>query len=397
MTVTVREPTGAIPPPIMLFTGAAGTGKSYQAAQFTGSPKVGDSFWIEIGKDERTADWYKRVPGAKYLIVDHNGTWPEIVEAAKVAAARAKASWVKTKKVPVIVVDSANGEWRMLSRYAEWKARNTKAARGILSKDPNAEIQVSSTHWNAATKRHQDFLDALADSPAIVVLLCRSELVTVFDAQGQPKANEKTWSIQGQRGLLGYVDVAAQLHLAEEPELLKLRDVTGGVIPGKDAALRLKQETFSLEWLVFERYGLDPENMAQREVKPMDANMLMPDDHVVPEDGGGYDPPRPPWQRRMSDEEMVTFAHQGVDKLLAAADRDSAVRLWEVIKNHEAAGLNVADRLTGEDREVLGVQDDQSVTLLELANMVGPYVKKHGRAVRAPLDAAPQLAEVAAA
>lgn len=386
MTLKTRKPTGAAMPPIVLLAGETDSGKSVLAAKFTGSEKVGRCFWIQIGKDERTADWYGRVKGANYEIVEHDGTWPSIMEAARDVATEAEKEFKKTGKVPVITVDSMNGEWKMLSRFAEWKARNSKSARRTLAQDPNADITIGSTYWNAATKRHEDLCDTLADTPAILVLICRANLVTEFDKAGQPLAGQKTWSIQGQKGLLGYVDIGVQLFLTEDPELLKLKSVEDGIVPGKDSSRRVGGSQFSLEWLVFERYGLDPANMARREVPAMDANQIMPGEEVSEEDP---QPPRPIRHRPPSAEEIARAATKGVDLLLVADNQAKADELLRVAKNSTARDTDVSGLLTDDDREVLDVAEGTAVTLLQLAERVVPYVAKHSRAVRAPLDSAP--------
>jgi hypothetical protein len=395
MTLKTRKPTGAAMPPIVLVVGETDSGKSVESAKFTGSDKVGRSFWFQIGKDERTADWYGRVEGANYDIVEHDGTWPSIMEAARDVAAEAEKEFKKTGKVPTITVDSMNGEWKMLSRFAEWKARNSKASRRILAQDPNADITVGSTCWNAATKRHDDFLDTLADSPAIIVLICRSNLVTEFDKSGQPLAGQKTWSIQGQKNLLGYADIGVQLHLTEDPELLKLKSVENGIIPGKNSSRRLDGAQFSLEWLVFERYGLDPQNMARREVQSGDANMVMPGEEVSEDDSH----PRPPRGGRPQPtaEELDEIAKASVASILAAGTREATTQQWREANGSPARDVDVSKYLTVVDRETLGMGEQEQIVLVALAERVGRYVAKHGRAVQATAEGAPVEAQTEAA
>ena len=57
-----------------------------------------------------------------------------------------------------------------------------------------------------------------------------------------------------------------------------------------------------------------------------------------------------------------------------------------------AAGVDVLGLLSQEDREFLGVPDDEPLTLATFATKAGQYVVKFGRAVRAPLDASASAA-----
>ena len=77
MTLRTRKPTGVPSWPLILLAGEAKTGKTYRAAEFTGDENVGRAFWLDLA--EGCADEYGLVPGADYEIVDHDGTWIDIV------------------------------------------------------------------------------------------------------------------------------------------------------------------------------------------------------------------------------------------------------------------------------------------------------------------------------
>ena len=72
-----HRPTGATSWPLILVAGAPKTGKSYTVAELTGSDLIGETFWIEFG--EPTAEEYGQVPGARYILAEHDGTFNDVL------------------------------------------------------------------------------------------------------------------------------------------------------------------------------------------------------------------------------------------------------------------------------------------------------------------------------
>lgn len=102
-----RKPTGAVPWPLVLVEGAEKTGKSWALAEFTASEKVGQAYWLDLG--EGAADEYAAIPGANYLVIEHDGTWADIV--GQVSAVRQEAQRAHTagEKPGLKVPTTANG------------------------------------------------------------------------------------------------------------------------------------------------------------------------------------------------------------------------------------------------------------------------------------------------
>ncbi|TQF05579.1 hypothetical protein E6W39_29285 [Kitasatospora acidiphila] len=67
-----------MPFPLVLIEGEEGAGKTYSAAQFSSSELIGQMYWIDL--DEGSADEYAAIPGANYLIIEHDGTYRDIFE-----------------------------------------------------------------------------------------------------------------------------------------------------------------------------------------------------------------------------------------------------------------------------------------------------------------------------
>ena len=70
--------------PMIMLAGVEGSGKTWAAAEATGMPIIGRSFFIEVG--ESMADEYGAVPGAQFEIIEHDGTFRQILGAAQWAA-----------------------------------------------------------------------------------------------------------------------------------------------------------------------------------------------------------------------------------------------------------------------------------------------------------------------
>src|SRR5690349_8563430 len=104
--VDCHEPTCSVPWPTVLIEGEEKSGKSTETARFTGCGRFSQSFWLELGT-EGTAEWYGKVPGAKYQVLEHDGKFATIK--AKIAQVHAYAEWTVEQGLPPIcfVFDSA--------------------------------------------------------------------------------------------------------------------------------------------------------------------------------------------------------------------------------------------------------------------------------------------------
>lgn len=266
MTLRTRKPTGAVPWPCVLVEGQEKSGKSWAIAELSASKKVGQTYWLDLA--EGAADEYGAVPGANYEIVDHDGTWSDIVEQVDDIRALAQETLDKRQKPVVLGVDSMTLEWEMLSRYAEDRARGSRAGRKILEQDPKAEVPISTTHWNAATARHRQLMAKLLTFPGIVVLTARGKEVAEMGKDGNPIPNRKTYRVEGQKGLGFDVTAWVRMYRDQHPELIGARSVHAGLVPGKDSARTLPG--FTLEKLIFDLLRCDPTKAHVRDARQLD-------------------------------------------------------------------------------------------------------------------------------
>lgn len=200
-----RRPSGQAAYPIALLAGVEGGGKSWTAAAATGLPYFKRSFWLEVG--EQMADEYGDVPGADYEIIDHDGSYRQILAACRWAAAESKKSGPG-----VFVFDSMSELWSMLSDEAQLEA-NARAARKGRTKRDGGEADIAPDLWNKAKDRSNDVMDALREFNGLVLLTCRLEHQNVIGDGGAP-TGEKVWKMRTHKDVPFYAQVIMQ---AREP------------------------------------------------------------------------------------------------------------------------------------------------------------------------------------
>ncbi|MGW0562967.1 hypothetical protein ACWDZ4_20665 [Streptomyces sp. NPDC003016] len=196
---TTNKPNGSPSWPMLLLAGTEKSGKSYEAAKFSGSDLVGRTFWIEVGEGE--GHHYGAVPGARYELVRHDGTYRDILDAVRWAAWQPRG---EDGKPNAIVLDSVSILWELLGDEQAVIARRRAAERAARQKNPAppdpTDYTITTDQWNVAKRRWALVIDALRHHDGPVILCARMDEVTVFDAAGQP-TKDRTWKIQAEKKL----------------------------------------------------------------------------------------------------------------------------------------------------------------------------------------------------
>jgi hypothetical protein len=270
MTLRTRKPTGAVPWPVILLEGGEKSGKSYTAALLSASPKVGRTVWLDL--NEGAADEYGKIPGARYEVIEHDGTWPSII--GQVADAKEEAAKAaEAGEMPlVLVIDSMTAEWDMLKDWADHRARNTDANRAKLARDPNAEIQVTMNLWNDANSRHRKLMTILMTFPGIVIITARGKDVAAMDAKGRPVEGTKEYRVEGNKNLAFDASCWVRMFRDKPAVVVGARSVHAGVRPGKDKPKELDPD-WTLEWLIFEKLQCDPKAAHVRNLAELQPEM----------------------------------------------------------------------------------------------------------------------------
>jgi len=212
MALKTRKPTGKAPWPMLLIAGVEKSGKSYACAKFSASDMVGRTFYIEVG--EGAADQYGALPGARYEIVEHDGSWAGILDAVEAAVAEPSDGG----KPNCIVIDSMTELWGLLCD--EQQAIADKRGKQTITMD----------QWNAAKKRWRRVVDAARAHRGPVLLTARYEQVTVMK-DGKP-TTEKEWKVRAEKDLTFEVDGIITMAEPRAPHIAGIRTVAFDVPPG---------------------------------------------------------------------------------------------------------------------------------------------------------------------
>jgi len=261
MAPRTRKPTGRVPWPLVLVEGAEKSGKSWACAQLSASPKVGTTYWIDLG--EGAADEYGAIPGARYEIIVHDGSWANIVgeidEVRQVAAEEAAAG----RPPVVLVIDSMTAEWDLLKDVADAKARTRLKTKG-RAVPQGEEVKISMDLWNDVGARHRRLMTTLMTFPGIVVMTARGRDVAALDDSGKPIEGRKDYKVEGHKNLA--FDASAWVRLSRDhaPLVVGCRSVHAGIRPGVDRPR--PAPSFTLEWLIFDVLKCDPSTARVRDL-----------------------------------------------------------------------------------------------------------------------------------
>lgn len=220
MPIKTRKPTGKAPWPVLLIAGVEKSGKSYSCAKFSASNMVDRTFYIEVG--EGAADQYGALPGARYEIVEHDGSYAGILEAVEAAVAEPASNG----KPNCIVLDSATELWGLLCD--EQQSIATKRGKGVITMD----------QWNSAKKRWRKVIEVLRSHSGPVLLTARYEQVTVMK-DGKP-TTDKEWKVRAEKDLVFEVDGMITMTQPRAPHIAGIRTVAfdvpqGGFTPSNAA------------------------------------------------------------------------------------------------------------------------------------------------------------------
>ncbi|MFZ1363074.1 MAG: AAA family ATPase [Candidatus Nanopelagicales bacterium] len=234
MTLQTRKPTGKPPWPFLLLAGVQKSGKSWAASMMSASDLIDRTFWIEVG--EGAADQYGALPGARYEIVEHDGSLRAILGAIH-----------DIKQLPTdgkphaIVIDSMTELWDLLVDEQQRKA-NEKRNR--------QEAQITLDQWNVAKKRWKNIIDALRTHNGPVVVTARLDEVMVMGDDGKP-STAREWKVKAEKNLPYEVDGIVEMPKPGVAILTGVRSVTVHTPPNG-----LPLDDFSIDSL-WRQLGLD--------------------------------------------------------------------------------------------------------------------------------------------
>lgn len=269
----VRKPTGTVPWPFILVEGGEKSGKSWAAAMLSTSDKVGRVLWMDWG--EGASDEYGAIPGARYEVIEHDGSWVSRIGQIEAAKAMAQSIRDNDGKPVVLVIDSGTAEWEEQKDWASARARTTRANRAKLERDPNAEITVPMNCWNDAAARHHRLMTLLLTFPGIVVMTARGSEVAVVE-NGKPVEGQKTYRVEGHKNLAYDASCWIRLSRDAKPVIVGARSVHHGLRPGIDPPLRLADD-WTLENIIFDVLKCDPATAHTRDLAQPAPEVMTPE------------------------------------------------------------------------------------------------------------------------
>lgn len=215
MTLKTRKPTGLPSWPILLIAGTEKAGKTYAAAAASASDLIGRTLWVAIGEDQ--PDEYGAIPGARFEIVEHDGTYRGILGALDECARELDGA----DKPGLIVIDSGTRLWNLLSDEAQATA-NARAARKGKNGDGDAPIAMDL--WNTAKQRWDHVMDCLRDHQGPSIVTARLDLTAVVNDKGDP-TKDKAWKVQAHKSLPFDVGAIVELPAPGEAVLTGVRSL----------------------------------------------------------------------------------------------------------------------------------------------------------------------------
>lgn len=245
-----RRPTGQVAWPLILLEGDEKAGKSYAAYSLSADERVGRTFVVEFG--EGIADEYKAL--GPYEIVEHNGTYPDVLAQVKAACAEP----TEPGKPNVVVIDQMTEMWDLLNSWAEHRARGTKSAKQKLKGDPDATIEIPPFLHNEKRDRWYKVLNTMRHTPVIGVLVCRGQEVTKFE-NGQPVAGQTDYSIHGHKGTPFAVKAHVRMTKPHRATLLAVAALEADLPAGG----RVLADANPLAELVFDVLGCGADSVAR--------------------------------------------------------------------------------------------------------------------------------------
>ncbi|MBB3083994.1 hypothetical protein [Geodermatophilus sabuli] len=298
-----RKPTGRVPWPCILLEGDEKAGKSWSLAQFSASDKIGALYWIDL--NEGAGDEYGAIPGANYQIIEHDGSYAQVLTAVQAVKAQARRAADAGEPPLVLGIDTGSAIWDGLKDWASDRAAKSARNRELLKRDPNAEITISQNLWNDAGARWRKLQTELLTFPGIVVVTARGKEVTEVDANGRPIEGQKTWSVQTHREFPYAASVWVRLRRGRRPLIVGARSVHVGIKPNTDPAKEVTDPAATgrlLEWLVFDALKCDPGTAHVRDLVSFHGGGLLdherteevpagrPDTRPAPRPGGRPEP-----------------------------------------------------------------------------------------------------------
>lgn len=246
LELKTRQPTGKPSWPILLLAGAEKAGKTYSAAEASASTLIGRTLWVGIGED--APDEYGALPGARFEIVEHDGTYRAILATLTACAAQPS----KPAKPNLLVLDSATRLWDLLcdEQQVEANRRARVKAEKYKRPVPDEDATITVDQWNTAKQRWAHVIDVLRAHQGPSIVTARLESVVVM--KDDKPTTDRTWKVKAEKSLPYDVGCIVEMPTRGETYLAGVRSLR---FKGDDSG-RTEYRPFTVEKL-WRDLGLD--------------------------------------------------------------------------------------------------------------------------------------------
>ncbi len=259
-----REPTGKPSMPLVLLEGEEKSGKTWAAALLTRSEKIGRAWFLDLG--EGSSDDYINIPGTRYKLLRHDGTFAAIYEQVLAVKAEAAKDRAEGKPPVLLVIDTMTDLWNGLKAWTDERHRRSKLGRKQYADDPDGEHKPSQNLWNDTNSRHRRLMTQLMTFPGIVVMTARGKEVSEV-RNGKPvEGGAKVWSVTAQQDVPYDATLWVRMFRERPPVVVGCRSVVAPVRPGSPPQAISYDGDNLLEWLIFDVLRIDPK---VAEVRPL--------------------------------------------------------------------------------------------------------------------------------
>lgn len=287
--------SGQVPCPMILVEGPEKAGKTWAAVLLAKSPRVGPLYFLDLG--EGSGEEYGAIPGVAYEVLEHDGTYAEVLDQILAVKAAARQAMDAGEPPYVLVLDTATDLWEGLRAWLNERARNSERNKAKLRQDPNAELDVGRNLWNDAERRYRRIMTQLLTFPGIVVVTARGKEISATDpATGQPyRDGRKDYRVESHKSLAYDATVWLRMSRTERPTVIGARSVHAGIRPGIDEPQPIEADHGNLlEWLVFDVLRFDPANTATRDIRNLTGGELTEEERADQAEAEGRAPAEPP-------------------------------------------------------------------------------------------------------
>lgn len=282
MALTTRPPTGRVVDPFILLEGEDKAGKSRTPALFAeNSKRIGQMYWIDL--NEGAADEYGDPDNPRWLVVEHDGSYAQVMEAIIEIKAIAQAARNNGEPPVVLVIDTFSAVWEGLKDWVTERAMKSKSNRAARQQDPDAEVRIPRQFWNDANARYRKMLTQLLTFPGIVIATSRGKAVSDTDpSTGQPyRDGRKTWKVEGQSNMAFDASHVIRLTRSAPPLVVGSRSKSKelSIQPGVDDPVTINGHRDDLlDWFIFEALHYDPVTAHSRKLADFHGGDLTEDE-----------------------------------------------------------------------------------------------------------------------